>query len=126
MEKAGDGEQGAKAAYDAMETTRTRFPKDPRTWTTQAEMLIRQGKSDERKYDKAEAALDRAGQQLGDRVELRLARMQLASIRGRAPGRAGPDQAGARAWRPLAGGPPAVADDAGRRAGRAAGRQGRR
>ena len=58
------------------------FPKDPAAWTTRAEMLIRQGESDERKYDEARALLDRAQRELGDRIELRLSRMLLISSRG--------------------------------------------
>ena len=71
-----------KAAYDKIETSLAQFPKDPAAWTTRAEMLIRQGKSDERKYDEARALLDRAQQELGDRIELRLSRMLLISSRG--------------------------------------------
>ena len=69
-----------EGAYDELETARAQFPKDPRPWTARAELLIRQGKFDER--SQARALLDRARQQLGDRVELRLARMRLVASRG--------------------------------------------
>jgi cellulose synthase operon protein C len=71
-------EQGREAeADDALRTIRSAFPKDPRPWTVQAELLIRQ-----KKFPEAQAQLDQAQRQLGDRVELRLARVLLASVRG--------------------------------------------
>ena len=82
LEEAGGREPAMKAAYDKIETSLAQFPKDPVAWTTRAEMLIRQGKSDERKYDEARALLDRAQRELGDRIELRLSRMLLITSRG--------------------------------------------
>ena len=82
LEEAGGREPALKAAYDKIETSLAQFPKDPVAWTTRAEMLIRQARSDERKYDEARALLDRAQRELGDRIELRLSRMLLISSRG--------------------------------------------
>lgn len=81
MEEAADQEPERKPAlearaYDAMETVRAKFPKDPRPWMLQAELRVRQGDP-----DAAQALLDRAREQAGDRIELRLARMQLATTR---------------------------------------------
>jgi cellulose synthase operon protein C len=64
-------------ALDVLETARVKFPKHPGPWTAQADILIRQ-----KKYDDARAMLDRAGQQFGDRVDLRLLRARLVVARG--------------------------------------------
>src|SRR5262249_57654325 len=80
MEQAADEGPGAERAdtearaYDAMETVRAKSPKDPRPWMLQAELRMRQGD-----LDAAQSRLDRAREQVGDRVELRLARMPLAA-----------------------------------------------
>ena len=71
-------EQGQKAkAIDALETARARLPKSVLLWTTQAEMLVLQ-----KEFHKAQELLDQAQQQLGDGVDLRLARARLAMARG--------------------------------------------
>jgi cellulose synthase operon protein C len=71
-----DRDQEAKA-LDVLETARGRFPKHPGPWIAQADILIRQ-----KKLDEAQGVLDRARQQLGDRVDLRLLRARLAVARG--------------------------------------------
>lgn len=64
-------------AYAAMEAIREQFPKDPRAWIALAELLV-----ERRRFDDAQALLDRARQSVGDRVELRLARMPIVVARG--------------------------------------------
>lgn len=81
VEQAADRDPEGKAAieakaYDVMETIRAKSPKDPRPWMLQAELRMRQGD-----LDGAQARLDQAGGQVGDRVELRLARMDVAMAR---------------------------------------------
>jgi tetratricopeptide (TPR) repeat protein len=66
----------AKAVAE-LEAVRKRFPKDARPWLLRADLLTRQGKLDE-----ARGVLKEAGDQLGDRVDLRLARARLALARG--------------------------------------------
>jgi tetratricopeptide (TPR) repeat protein len=81
LEQAAEQDPEAKAAsearvYDVAETIRAKYPKDPRPWLLQAELRMRQGN-----LDAARDLLDRARDQVGDGVELRLAGMQLATAR---------------------------------------------
>jgi tetratricopeptide (TPR) repeat protein len=64
-------------AFDAVKTARGKFPKNPGPWLAEVAMLTRQ-----KKFDEAQEVLDGARQLLGDRVDLRLARAQLAVARG--------------------------------------------
>lgn len=64
-------------AVEELEAVRKRFPKDARAWLVRADQLTRQGK-----FDEAQGVLRGAGDQLGDRVDLRLARARLAEARG--------------------------------------------
>jgi tetratricopeptide (TPR) repeat protein len=64
-------------AMGELEAIRKRFPKDVRPWLIRADLLARQGK-----FGEAQEVLKGAGDQLGDRVDLRLARARLAAAQG--------------------------------------------
>ena len=69
-------EQGRKAeAIDALETARKRFPRSVGLWIMQVEVLVQQ-----KEFTAARALLDEAKRQLGDQVDLRLARARLAMV----------------------------------------------
>ena len=69
-------DQQAKAR-EVLETARSRFPEAVEPWTAEAELLVRQ-----KKFVDALRRLDDARKQLGDRIELRLARATIWATRG--------------------------------------------
>src|SRR5262249_2531237 len=70
--------QGQEAkGFDTLETARAKFPKEPRLWIAQVELLIKQ-----KKLPEAQALLGQAQKQVGDRVDLRLSRAAVAVAQG--------------------------------------------
>ena len=69
-------DQQAKA-WETLEAARSKFPEALEPWTAEAELLVRQ-----KKFDEALGRLDSAQKQLGDRIELRLARATIWVGRG--------------------------------------------
>src|SRR6185437_10462887 len=69
-------DQPARAA-ETLEAARSRFPEALELWTAEAELLVRQ-----KKFDEALARVDVAQKKFGDRIELRLARATIWTVRG--------------------------------------------
>ena len=64
-------------AWETLEAARSKFPEALEPWTAEAELLMWR-----KKFDEALGRLDGAQKQLGDRIELRMARATIWVVRG--------------------------------------------